>query len=97
MLNSRPAMVVYVESPSRPAAIAVPKYRPDCAAAAPSVLAAAFAGGIIIAAVATVTTPTTPAISALAVRDLFRRVPPRGAEGLASTLISLPPVTNTFR
>src|SRR5512142_341923 len=40
MLNSRAAIVVYVESPSRLLAIAVPKYRPDCAAAAPSVDAA---------------------------------------------------------
>src|ERR1044071_7013078 len=40
MLNSRSRMVAYVESPSRPAATAVPKYRPDTAAWAPNVLAA---------------------------------------------------------
>ena len=40
MLNSRFAIVVYAESPSLPAAMAVPKYRPLCAAAAPSVVAA---------------------------------------------------------
>ncbi|GAA1558979.1 hypothetical protein GCM10009827_095020 [Dactylosporangium maewongense] len=66
---------MYVESPSRPAATAVPKYRPDCAAAAPSVLAAASAAGIITAATATATTPTTPAVSALMADDLFRRLP----------------------
>ncbi|GAA4263298.1 hypothetical protein GCM10022255_106590 [Dactylosporangium darangshiense] len=49
---------MYVESPSRPAAIAVPKYRPDCAAAAPRVLAAALAAGIIVAAPATAATAT---------------------------------------
>src|SRR2546423_2424836 len=45
MLNSRSRIVLYVESPSLPAATAVPKYRPDWAAAAPSVVAAAWAGG----------------------------------------------------
>jgi hypothetical protein len=40
MLNSRAAMVVYVESLRWLVLMAVPKYRPDWAAAAPSVLAA---------------------------------------------------------
>ncbi|MFB9450464.1 hypothetical protein, partial [Dactylosporangium vinaceum] len=66
-----------------------PKYRPDCAAAAPSVLAAAFAEGIMTAATDTATTPTTPPISALIANDLF---PPRRAEGLLATLVSLLPV-----
>ena len=51
---------VYVESPSLPAAMAVPKYRPDCAAAAPSVLAAAFAFGIMDTTVSGATTPAAP-------------------------------------
>src|SRR3954468_21071733 len=89
MLNSRAAIVVYAESPSRPAAIAEPKYRPDCAAAAPSVLAAASADGIITATVATATTPTTPVTSPLMMSDRLRRVPPRSAEGLVGTLASL--------
>ncbi|GLY99594.1 hypothetical protein Acsp02_68470 [Actinoplanes sp. NBRC 103695] len=38
--------MLYVESLSRFAAMAVPKYRPDWAAAAPRVLAAALAAGI---------------------------------------------------
>ncbi|KKK05010.1 hypothetical protein, partial [Micromonospora sp. HK10] len=67
----------YVESPSRPAAIAVPKYRPDCAAAAPSVLAAAFADGIMIATAATVTALTAPASSALTAGERRRLFPPR--------------------
>ncbi|MFG3581400.1 hypothetical protein, partial [Micromonospora chersina] len=71
----RPAIVVYVESPSRPAAIAVPKYRPDCAAAAPSVDAAAFADGIITATAATVTALTAPASTART-GDRRRRLPP---------------------
>src|SRR3954462_13718024 len=45
MLNSRAAMVVSVELPTVPEPIAVPKYRPLCAAAAPNVLAAALAQG----------------------------------------------------
>nr|BFE59732.1 hypothetical protein GCM10020063_042580 [Dactylosporangium thailandense] len=79
---------MYVESPSRPAAIAVPKYRPDCAAAAPSVLAAALADGIITAAAPTTTTPTKPAMVARMPSDRFRRAPPRRAEGFSATLAS---------
>src|SRR3954451_497965 len=41
MLNSRSRMDTYVPSPSLGAATAVPKYRPEVAACAPSVLAAA--------------------------------------------------------
>ena len=44
MLNSRFAMVEYVESLNRLAAMAVPKYRPLCAAASWSVEPAACAG-----------------------------------------------------
>src|SRR3954469_2175928 len=36
MLNSRSRMVEYVELPSLLAGTAVPKYRPDCAAAEPN-------------------------------------------------------------
>jgi hypothetical protein len=43
LLNSRRRMVEYVLSPNLPAATAAPKYRPDCAAAAPNVDAAACA------------------------------------------------------
>ncbi|WP_174531014.1 hypothetical protein, partial [Micromonospora maritima] len=82
------AIVLYVESLNRPAAIAVPKYRPDCAAAAPSVLAAAFADGITTATAAVVTTPTTPASSALTAGDRRRLFPPRGTDGLIATLAS---------
>ncbi|GAA0458919.1 hypothetical protein Aca07nite_59540 [Actinoplanes capillaceus] len=48
---------------SRPAAMAVPKYRPDCAAAAPSVLAAASAFGMTITAPSAPRAATEPAIS----------------------------------
>src|SRR3954469_598908 len=72
MLNSRPAIVVYVESPSRPAAIAVPKYRPDCAAAAPRVLASALAFGIIIPAPAAATAVTAPPIPAFTRHDRLK-------------------------
>ncbi len=89
MLNSRPAIVLYVESPSRPAAMAVPKYRPDCAAAAPSVVAAAFADGIMTATAATVTTLTAPASTARTAGDRRRRYPPREMNGLIATLASL--------
>src|SRR6266566_4007805 len=51
LLNSRSRIVEYVESPSLLAATAAPKYRPVCAAAAPSVLAAALADVVRINAV----------------------------------------------
>ncbi|GAA3234206.1 hypothetical protein GCM10010532_071370 [Dactylosporangium siamense] len=57
--------MLYVESPSRLAATAVPKYRPDCAAAAPRVLAAALAVGIIITAPVAAAVATTAAIASL--------------------------------
>src|SRR5689334_7763343 len=90
MLNSRAAIVVYAVSPSRPPAIAGPKYRPDCAAAAPNVVAAASADGIITVTVASATTPTAPATSALTVSDRFRCVSPRWAEGMIATMASFP-------
>src|SRR3954453_12237706 len=61
MLNSRAAMVVYAESFNLPAAIAVPKYRPDWAAAAPNVEAASASPGTNSAAPATANTLTAPA------------------------------------
>ncbi len=61
MLNSRFAIDVYVESPSLPEAIAVPKYRPLCFAAAPSVLSAALAFDGPTSAVARPTAPTASA------------------------------------
>src|SRR3954452_12195715 len=88
MENSRPAMVVYVESPSRPAAIAVPKYRPDCAAAAPKVLAAAFAGGIITAARATATAANAAPTTTLTRNDRLRRALPRWTGELTATMAS---------
>src|SRR4051794_21168274 len=45
MLNSRAAIEVSVEFPTAFDPMAVPKYRPLCAAAAPKVPAAAFAHG----------------------------------------------------
>src|SRR5690242_1876117 len=88
MLNSRAAIVLYVELLSLLAAMAVPKYRPDCAAAAPSVLSAASADGIITATAATVATLAAPATSALTITAFFRRIPPRWTEGLVATLAS---------
>src|SRR5690349_8154789 len=73
MLNSRPAIVVYVESPSRPAAIAVPKYRPDWAAAAPNVLAAASAVGMRTTAPAAASRPVAAASTTRYRLDLFKR------------------------
>src|SRR3954454_19670439 len=90
MLNSRPAIVVYAESPSRPAAIAVPKYRPDCAAAAPRVPAAAFASGITL----TITTPTAataapaPLISDRTRNDRVREEPGECTGELVATMAS---------
>src|SRR5689334_16091475 len=88
MLNSRPAIVVYVESPRRPAAIAVPKYRPDCAAAAPRVPAAAFAAGITVTTPNAVTAATDPPISSRTRIDrlLWELVP--GAEEFVATSAS---------
>src|SRR3954452_9689840 len=89
MLNSRPAIVVYAESPSRPAAIAVPKYRPDCAAAAPRVLAAALAAGITIITPAAATAETAPAISNRTRNDRLPVEPGEGCGELIATMASI--------
>ncbi|GAA3921908.1 hypothetical protein Aau02nite_33650 [Amorphoplanes auranticolor] len=78
----------YVASPSRFAAIAVPKYRPDCAAAAPRVPAAAFASGINATAPAAATTATAPAISVLARNDRLGGAPAEWTGGLVATMAS---------
>src|SRR4051794_41504017 len=88
MVNSRPAIVVYVESPSRPAAIAVPKYRPDCAAAAPRVPAAAFASGTTITIPSAATAATAPTINGRTRNGLLREEP-EGTGELVVTMASL--------
>src|SRR3954468_2802703 len=88
MLNSRPAIVVYAESPSRPAAIAVPKYRPDWAAAAPRVPAAAFAAGITVTTPNVATAATAPPISSRTRNDRLPGEPAPGTAVLVATLAS---------
>ncbi len=84
-LNSRFAIVVYVESLSLPDAMAVPKYRPVCAAALPSVLSAACEVG---GATSTVAEARTPTMSAAQRPPVFRRT----VDGVACKRMTGPPV-----
>src|SRR3954451_19890703 len=84
MLNSRSRIVEYVELPSLLVGTAVPKYRPDCAAAAPSELAAA-------AWVANVAMPAsvnaTPAAVAVAASAILLRRPPLSDQNIRGLLL----------
>ncbi|CAG7612886.1 hypothetical protein SBRY_100087 [Actinacidiphila bryophytorum] len=73
MLNSRSRIAVYAEVPSFPAGTAVPKYRPDCAAAAPSELAAAAWVANVAIPTSVIATPAAVAVDAAAIR--LRRPP----------------------
>ncbi|CAG7612685.1 hypothetical protein SBRY_100054 [Actinacidiphila bryophytorum] len=73
MLNSRSRIAVYAEVPSFPAGTAVPKYRPDCAAAAPSELAAAAWGADVArATTASEALTATPVAAATAFLWMLR-------------------------
>ncbi|WP_231605311.1 hypothetical protein, partial [Micromonospora sp. HK10] len=72
----------------RLAAMAVPKYRPDCAAAAPSVLAAAFAEGITITAPVAAMAATVPPISSRNLNERLRGESAERAGELVATVAS---------